>query len=112
MHFILLAALLGFLGSLGAKWLADSFLEERIPILRSLAGFELAFNPGIAFWINLPYQDFIIAASLVLVCILAWKTAKTILSRIGFGLIVGGAFANIVDRFQDGVVTDFFQVST
>ncbi|HLD71521.1 MAG TPA: signal peptidase II [Candidatus Peribacteraceae bacterium] len=111
MHF-LLTVLLGFLGSLGAKWLADTFLTERIPVLGSMAGLQPAFNSGIAFGINLPYQDAIIFVALILVCIAAWRSAKIKLSGIGFGLIVGGAFANIVDRFQDGLVTDFFQVGT
>ena len=108
----MLTTAISFLGSLGAKWLADSFLEERIPIVGSFAGLEPAFNSGIAFGINLPYQDLIIFVALILVCVVAWRTSKTKLSAVGFGLIVGGAFANIVDRFQDGLVTDFFQIGT
>ena len=29
---------------------------------------------------------------------------------LGFGLIIGGALGNIVDRFDDGHVTDFIQI--
>jgi signal peptidase II len=46
------------------------------------------------------------------VIIFALRTAKSRLSRVAFGLIVGGALENIVDRLRDGVVTDFFQVGT
>ena len=108
----MLTTAISFLGSLGAKWLADSFLEERIPIVGSFAGLEPAFNSGIAFGINLPYQDLIIFVALILVCVVAWRTAKTKLSAVGFGLIVGGALANIADRLMDSLVTDFFQIGT
>jgi signal peptidase II len=32
------------------------------------------------------------------------------MSQAGFGLILGGALANVVDRFPDGLVTDMIQV--
>ena len=33
-------------------------------------------------------------------------------SQISFGLIIGGAVANLVDRLPDGLVTDYIAVGT
>lgn len=99
--------------SYGAKMLADALLVGRLPILGSFAGLQYAHNPGIAFSVDLGnYQDAVILGALALICVVAWKSAKTMTSRIGFGLIIGGALGNVIDRIPDGVVTDFFQVST
>ena len=34
------------------------------------------------------------------------------LNAAAFGLIIGGALANIADRLPDGLVTDYIQVGT
>lgn len=107
-----MSAVLGFCGSVFAKWLADTYLTEHVSIMGQFVGLDPSFNAGIAFGVNLPYQDLIIFLALVLVCVIAWKTAKTKLSQVGYGFIVGGALANIADRFSDKLVTDFFQVGT
>ncbi len=97
-----------------AKLLVDAFLVERIPVIGSFAGLQLAHNAGVAFGVQLPagWQEVIIIAALVFVCFLAWKSQKTRFSSIGYGLIVGGALGNVIDRARDGFVTDFFQVGT
>lgn len=109
-----LTTIVAFLSSFAAKLIADAFLTDRIPVLGSFAGLTLTHNPGIAFGVRLPsgYQEAIIIAALVLVCIVAVKSPKTPLNVWGYGLIVGGALGNVVDRLFDGVVTDFFQVGT
>lgn len=100
--------------SLGAKFLADQFLTERIPIFRNFAGLVFTENPGVAFGITMPplVQAFAIGIALVFVAILAIRSAKTRIQHLGFGLIIGGALGNIFDRARDGVVTDFFQIGT
>ena len=102
-----------FLFSLSAKLVADAFLSERFPLLGSFVGFQYATNPGVAFSIRFPgpLQNILIAVALLL---LLWAAARaqTRLSRIAFGLILGGAAANIADRLRDGVVTDFLQISS
>lgn len=92
----------------------ERFLDERIAIFGSFAGLQKSHNPGIAFGIELPggFQEVLIALALIIVWRLAWKTAKSKLSAIGFGLIIGGGLGNIVDRFPDGLVTDMVQVGT
>lgn len=102
------------LGSVLSKVAADRFLDERIPIVGSFAGLQLSFNPGIAFGITMPpvIQASAIATAVILLFFVALHTAKTSMSQIGFGLILGGALGNILDRIRDGIVTDFFQVGT
>jgi len=100
--------------SLLAAWLGETLLTDRIPVLGSFAGLLLSHNPGIAFGIRLPayLQEIMIVAALAWMTVLAVRTATSPLHRIGFGCIVGGAVGNLVDRFHDGVVTDYFQVGT
>lgn len=100
--------------SLSAKWLSDAFLDDRIAVIGSFAGLQPAVNPGIAFGLRFPagYQEALIITALLCVCFIAWKSAHTRMSQIGYGLIVGGALGNVLDRVNDGVVTDFFQVGT
>lgn len=104
-----LAALVSLLASLVAEQ-----LTVRIPLLGSFAGLQLAHNPGIAFSITLPkgYELAIILVALSLITWLAVYTAKTTIQYVGFGLIIGGALGNILDRLPDGYVTDYFQVGT
>jgi signal peptidase II len=100
-------------GIVGA-WLTEMFLDQRIAILGSFAGLQRSHNPGIAFGVDLPpvLQEVLIGIALILVIAAALRTAHTSLSQAGFGLIVGGAVANIVDRLGDGLVTDVFQVGS
>ncbi|NOS67277.1 MAG: signal peptidase II [Candidatus Peribacteraceae bacterium] len=108
-----LAIIISFLMSFAAKLLADSFLAERFPVIGSFAGLQYATNSGVAFSITFPghLQTVFIAIALIAIVWAATK-AKTTMSKIAFGLIVGGAFGNVADRLLDGVVTDFFQVGT
>ena len=46
------------------------------------------------------------------VTLLAYRERKHALAQIAFGLIIGGAVGNIIDRIPDGLVTDYFQVGT
>ncbi len=102
-----------FLLSMIAKWLADSFLTERVAILGSFAGLRYTLNPHVAFSMNFgSLEGPLIAIALVALCVAAFRTAKTALGQIGYGIIIGGALGNIVDRLGDGSVTDFVQVGT
>ncbi|MFA6523719.1 MAG: signal peptidase II [Candidatus Peribacteraceae bacterium] len=103
-----------FTASLVSKILADHFLIARIPILGSFAGLVHSENPGIAFGITAlgSFQSALVIVAIVLVFLLALRSSKTPLSRNAFGLILGGALGNLVDRMRDGVVTDYFQVGS
>ncbi len=103
-----------FLGGIFAALIADSYLVSRIAILGSFVGLERSVNEGIAWGIRIPgfLQPLLITIALILVGWYSLKYARSYLSQIAFGLVLGGGLANIVDRVRDGVVTDFFQVGS
>lgn len=109
-----LTAAISLACSLITAYLAEVYIAERIAVLGSFAGLQLSHNPGVAFGIQLPpvWQEIVIITALLLVCFMAWKSSTMKLGSIGYGLIVGGALGNVIDRLPDGVVTDFFQVGT
>lgn len=100
------------LASLAAAMLADAFLGDRIAIIGSFAGLRYSLNPGIAFGLRLHpvLQPFLIAVALGLVAWLAFKRGQSRLGQAAYGLILGGALGNVIDRLPDGLVTDYFQV--
>ncbi|MFA6039688.1 MAG: signal peptidase II [Candidatus Peribacteraceae bacterium] len=110
----LLSSLVAFLLSVLGTFLVNGFLHARIPLVGSFVGFERSVNPGIAFGVRLPtlLQAALTAAALLVVFLLAWKGKQSRFQQAAYGLIAGGALANIVDRIPDGVVTDFIQVGS
>ncbi|MDD5025979.1 MAG: signal peptidase II [Candidatus Peribacteraceae bacterium] len=102
----------GLLGVLAAVFV-DAFLAQRIAIVGAFIGFERSVNGGVAFGWHLGIiQPLLIAVALILIAWLATVAAKTREAQIGFGLIIGGGIANIIDRLRDGFVTDFIQVGS
>ena len=111
---VLSTVVLAFAFSTGARLLAEAFLTSRIAIFGSWVGLALVENQGVAFGVVLPptVQELLIASVLLLFIVLAYRHRSSALHALGFGLIIGGALANIVDRINDGLVTDFFQVGS
>ena len=105
---------LSVIGATGAALLTDVYLVDRIAIAGSFIGLEYSLNEGIAFGMHIPgaLQFILILAALFFVGWYALREAKTQLSQIGFGLIIGGGIANVIDRLADGFVTDMIQVGT
>jgi signal peptidase II len=114
MSTLCIAAAASFILSFTGKLIADAFLVTRVAIIGSLVGLEPTGNPGVAFGVRFPpqVQLLIIVGALIAVIMLARTSRPSRLNHIGFGLIIGGAFANLADRSLDGLVTDFFQVGT
>lgn len=108
------ATLLAFAISFATKLFADYFLDHRIALIGSFAGLLPTKNPGIAFGVQLPggAQELLILLALVLVIVAAFRSERSKVGDAGYGLIVGGALGNVLDRVNDGFVTDFFQVGT
>lgn len=103
---------IGFLASMLGKFLAGHFLHARVPLLGDFAGLEPSLNPGISFGIRIPgIQTPLLLIAFLVVLGLAMH-AGNLLQRIAFGLILGGALGNLLDRLPDGLVTDFFQIGT
>lgn len=110
---LFVVAIAAFILSLLGKWMADHLLS--VPLLFSEFGLELSHNPGVAFGVRLPgiFQEIVIFAALIFVVWLASRPVhKSPLERCGFGLIIGGACANLVDRLFDGLVTDFIRIGS
>ncbi len=87
----------------------DHVAEHGVIYVTPFLTIRAGMNPGIAFGLATQAQPLLLVAvaaaiSLVLlVCI--WRT-ESILQRIAFGMILGGAFGNIADRLRFGAVRD------
>lgn len=102
-----------FVAGLVAAWFARVRLDTPVRVIGDWFVLRHAENPGIAFGIRIPspWQEILILAALVAVGSIAIRST-TALSRVAYGLILGGALANVVDRFDDGFVTDYIAVGS
>ncbi len=95
------------------KFLILGFLSgaESAPVLPGIFHLSLVHNAGIAFGLfqNNPYLLTIIISLCVLVLIFysGRIRQKGLLEQIAYGLILGGAIGNLIDRFRFGWVVDF-----
>ena len=84
---------------------------ESIPILKHVFHLTYVLNPGAAFGI-LPNQRLFFISAGVLILVLAMliysriKRSDTMM-RLGMISMISGAAANLIDRFQNGLVVDF-----
>lgn len=94
------------------KALQGQHVWEVLPILNC----SLAFNEGISFGLLKAdgfwgYLALIGIALLIMAVFTVWLFKSTTrLPRVALGLILGGAFGNVIDRFQYGFVVDFIDV--
>lgn len=101
-----------FVISSAAKIVADLLLSERTPLLWGAVGLQYVGNQGIAFGVFLQplLQSILIACALAAASALALRTRHALLEKTGFGLLLGGAWANVLDRLGDDSVTDFIRL--
>ena len=87
----------------GESWPAEGFFR-----------FTHAWNTGTAFSLFQGQGDILTWVSLGAVAVLAWIYRSIIdppwVLRIAFGLQLGGAIGNLIDRFRLGHVTDFIDI--
>ena len=95
------------------KWMVEAKLnyEELVPVLPFL-GLYRTWNQGVAFSMlaGLPDQFLLVMTALIICFVLyLWRraTAAQIAARIGYALIIGGAFGNLIDRALLGHVVDY-----
>lgn len=112
-HLLWFVACDAFIAGMAAAWAARRFLSEPVRVASDWFVLRHAENPGIAFGMRIPspWQEILILGALALVAWIAVRSV-TAVSRVGYGLILGGALANVVDRFLDGTVTDYVAVGT
>lgn len=114
---IAIASVLALLVSLSANALAESLVQP-VPIVGNFVMLRLLHNPGIAWGVRLPGGIQLWAIATALLAVL-WAAGRECRARthdpaslLGFGLLIGGAVANIFDRLPDGLVTDYFSIGT
>ena len=99
---------------LAAKYFAEEYLSfgQAVPLIPIL-DLLLVYNSGIAFSI-LDFNNSFLSFGLSLIGLLIvaylhslYKNEETLKNRFSLILIISGALGNILDRLQDGVVTDF-----
>jgi signal peptidase II len=90
------------------QWIA---LGESIPVVANVFHISLVHNSGIAFGLFRGQPVFwlvVITVSLIVLIVLAHYVAHFyVLQRIAFGIILGGAAGNWIDRIRVGYVIDF-----
>lgn len=112
-HLFWIVAFVGFfLDQLTKYWVVQTFsLRQTLPIIPDVFHFTYVTNTGAAFSLFSGKVEWLrwlsLAVSLVLIA-LAWLGQE--LNRwdqLGYGLILGGAMGNGIDRFVLGYVVDF-----
>lgn len=86
-------------------------LGESIPVIRDVFHITFVLNPGAAFGM-LEHKRWIFIAVALLVILLALVfyrhiQKESLATRMGAGLLLGGALGNLVDRIQTGLVVDY-----
>lgn len=99
--------------SLLVTWAASGIVKPII-VIPGFFILKLSYNSGIAFSISIPspWEEILITFALTAVCVFAVKSKPDRLLSTAFGLIIGGAIANLIDRLPDGLVTDYVAVGT
>ena len=106
-----------FAADQATKRVVESELEPYSSIA-VLTGFNLVhiYNRGVTFGLlssDSPYAPYLLALFGVVVSVglAVWAfRSESLLQRVALALIVGGAASNVVDRLDDGAVTDFLDL--
>jgi len=99
----------------GSKsWILQRVMvPPRVIEVTSFFNLVLTWNRGVSFGLfnndsSLNAWVLPVVAVLILAFLFFWlKRAKTLVMSIGLGLIIGGAFGNLIDRLRFGAVADF-----
>lgn len=108
-----LAAIISFvLDQLTKYWIVHNFnLTETQPLLSGVFHLTYVTNTGAAFSLlsgNVAWLRWLsLAVSLGLMALAWFGETLSILEQLGYGLILGGAMGNGIDRFASGSVVDF-----
>lgn len=100
------------------RWILEYFLSGKpkaaIPILGSYLELRYTENTGVAFSLleGQTIKFILIALAIAAIGYLYWRSRETgsFLLKFSFGLVLGGAVGNLIDRFARGFVVDFIHV--
>lgn len=110
----LCVALFSFIADRITKFIAIHALAAASYAVMPGLSFQLAFNTGISFSLFASSSSWVltsVVAFIVSLLIIIWRfTAHTCLADWAYGLIIGGAIGNFVDRLYFGGVVDFIDL--
>lgn len=98
-----------------AKYLVSIYARGGFFIIPQILSLEIHKNPGVAFGLALPESTIIILITITLSSLVWYRYKKRKvedfgLGNIGFGLIIGGAISNLIDRLRFGYIIDFINL--
>ncbi len=110
--FWLAAFIAFFIDQLTKYWVVQTFkLGQTLPILQDIFHFTYVTNTGAAFSILSGKVEWLrwlsLGVSLILVGLALFGPLLNLWDQLGYGLILGGAMGNGIDRFILGYVVDF-----
>lgn len=112
-RFFWIAALIGLvLDQLTKYWVVQTLnLAETRPLLPGVFHLTYVTNTGAAFSLLAGGAEWLrwlsLAVSLLLMALAWFGPVLSLLEQLGYGLILGGALGNGIDRFVNGSVIDF-----
>ncbi len=100
------------------RWAASSFRDEPQTIIPGVLTFRFTENPGAAFSMFQNAGPFLGVAAVIAVGVIGASLARSRPTHeaVAFGMIIGGALGNLIDRiargegFLDGKVIDWVQL--
>ena len=113
-----LAALVVTVDALTKRWASIEFTEAPLVVVPDFLRLSFTENPGSAFSLFQDAGPFLGVAAIVVSVGLLWsiRLERPAMETIAYGLIVGGALGNLVDRifrgpgFLDGKVIDWIDL--
>ncbi|MCC5608378.1 signal peptidase II [Nostoc sp. CHAB 5834] len=110
--FWIAAFIVFFLDQITKYWVVQTFsLEQTLPLLPGIFHFTYVTNTGAAFSLLSGKVEWLrwlsLGVSLVLIALALFGPTLNLWDQLGYGLILGGAMGNGIDRFVLGYVVDF-----
>ncbi|MDZ8024787.1 MAG: signal peptidase II [Nostoc sp. SerVER01] len=101
-----------FLDQITKYWVVQTFsLEQTVPLLPGIFHLTYVTNTGAAFSLLSGKVEWLrwlsLGVSLVLIALALFGPTLNLWDQLGYGLILGGAMGNGIDRFVLGYVVDF-----
>ncbi|MEA5605313.1 signal peptidase II [Nostoc sp. UHCC 0252] len=101
-----------FLDQITKYWVVQTFsLGQTLPLLNGIFHFTYVTNTGAAFSLLSGKVEWLrwlsLGVSLVLIGLALFGPTLNLWDQLGYGLILGGAMGNGIDRFVLGHVVDF-----